>query len=375
MKRARLALLTLATLVSVACTSTESRVPTPSDEEGPPNEGADVVFNRPTGADFAVFSIGIDGSNEQQIREIFDPAILSPDGSRFVSVVLASDGRITPEVFNADGSAEETVPIADPTLQLGDMRWSPDGSTFVAQGWDDSDPARSGLYLFDSADGRHLVRLTDSGEKAHDWPIAYSPDGTHVLLTRELPPYDHSGPMNLLVVDTDDSNVVQLNPRATTAGLTVAPVLASASWSPDGREVTFVASSGSFWEGQRAVFVVDADGTSPERITPWGETLDAMWSPDGRWIAFDQSDGGPHDLFVVHPDGTALAQITSSDEEGLFSFGPVWSPDGAKLLFVRGLTEFDDTTLWIANADGTELEQITDSPGGYGGYAWVPSAG
>jgi Tol biopolymer transport system component len=181
--------------------------------------------------------------------------------------------------------------------------------------------------------------------------------------------------MNLFVVEADGSHIVQLNTEATTAGLTSAPVIASASWSPDGRQVTFVASSGSFWEDPRAVFVVDADGPNPRRITPWSETLDSMWSPDGRWIAFDQSDGGPHDLFVVHPDGTALAQITFSDQEGLFSFGPVWSPDGAKLLFVRGLDEFDDTNLWIANADGTELKQITNSPSGYGGYAWIPAAG
>jgi Tol biopolymer transport system component len=84
---------------------------------------------------------------------------------------------------------------------------------------------------------------------------------------------------------------------------------------------------------------------------------------------------GPHNLFVVHPDGTELSQVTSSEQDRRFSFGPVWSPDSTKLLFVRGLGDFDDTNLWIANADGTELQQITDSPGGYGGYAWVPSVG
>ena len=73
-------------------TNTVSRVPSPSDGEGSPSEGAAVVFNQPAGAAFAVFSIGVDGGNEQQIREIYDPAILSPDGSRLVSVVLASDG-------------------------------------------------------------------------------------------------------------------------------------------------------------------------------------------------------------------------------------------------------------------------------------------
>ncbi len=135
-----------------------------------------------------------------------------------------------------------------------------------------------------------------------------------------------------------------------------------------------VLSSGSFWDDDaRAVYVVDADGSHVKRITPRGDILSAQWSPDGRWIAFDNSDGGPHDLFVIHPDGTGLAQITSTEEDGLFSFGPVWSPDSTKLLFVRGLDELDSTDLWTVNVDGTGLSQVTHSSGSYGGYAWFPS--
>jgi Tol biopolymer transport system component len=139
--------------------------------------------------------------------------------------------------------------------------------------------------------------------------------------------------------------------------------------------VTFVASSGSYSEDPRAVFVVDARGRDPRRITPWGETLEAAWSPDGLWVAFDMSDhGGPPDLFEIHPDGSGLTQITSSDQDGLFSFGPVWSPDGSQLLFVRGVDEFDDTDLWIVDVDGTHLTQVSHAQGCYAGYAWLPSA-
>jgi Tol biopolymer transport system component len=362
--------------VSVACTSTEDPSPASSSSEAPASEGSPaIVFNRSQpGEDLAVFTIDIDGSHERLIHEIEDAAILSPDGNTFLDGVVAADGRIAPARFGANGTGYSVMSIADPALSVGDYRWSPDGTRIVAQGWDDADPSRAGLYSFRSADGRDLVRLTESGDP-HDWPIGYSSTGSRFLFTREVKPYDHSGPMTVYAMRSDGTGLVRLNPPGTTGGLTSAPIISSAGWSPDGRQVTFVASSGSFWEDQRAVFVVDAKGKDPRRITPWGETLEAVWSPDGRWIAFDMSDHeGPHDLFVIHPDGTGLAQVTSSDEDGLFSFGPVWSPDGSRLLFVRGVDEFDDTDLWIVGVDGTRLTQLTHSPGGYGGYAFLPSS-
>ena len=74
---------------------------------------------------------------------------------------------------------------------------------------------------------------------------------------------------------------------------------------------------------------------------------------------------------MVHPDGTERTRITTS-EDGLFSFGPAWSPDSTQLLFVRG-PGFDDTDLWTVNVDGTEMVQVTHQPAEYGGYGFVPS--
>ena len=358
------------------CTSTTGQPTEPRPSTAPPTvANGTIVFNRGTGTDLAVFAIGVDGGDEHQIRAVSDPAGISPDGSRFVFGALAPDGRVAAEAFDVDGSGDSLLPIADPTLQVGDLRWSPDGTRVVAQGWDDTDPSRDGLYTFSSTDGHGLVRLTAPGVASHDWPFAYSPDGSRVLFTRELKPYDHTGPMNLFVVKVDGSGLRRLNPPGTTTGLTSAPVISSASWSPDGRQVAFVASSGSFWEDQRAVFVVDTNGTNARRITPWDDTLNAVWSPDGAWIAFDTSNPiVSHDLFVVHPDGTELTPIAPT-EDVLFSLGPVWSPDSRRLLFAQGPDELDNVDLWIVNVDGTGLAQVTRSPGGYGGYAWLPQDG
>ncbi len=66
-------------------------------------------------------------------------------------------------------------------------------------------------------------------------------------------------------------------------------------------------------------------------------------------------------------------QVTPSGNED-FSFGPTWSPDGSKLLFVQG-NDFLLTDLWVVNADGTGLSQVTHQPSEYNGYGWLPPTG
>lgn len=374
--RATSVLVALALLLSVGCTSTEERSSGPSSIGGAsstetPADGSEtgevIVFNRGTPAGIAVYSLDLDTGTERKIRDVGDFATLSPDGSRFMTAVPAADGRITPELFDADGSNDSLLAIDDPTLQLAGG-WSPDGERIVAQGWDDTDPSRGGLYTLGSVRGDRLVRLTAPGSPPNDYPVGYSSDGSRVLFIREVKPYDHSGPMDVFVVRTDGSGLVRLNPPGTTSGLE------AQSWSPDGRQVAFVAAKGLWsWDGPNAVFVVDADGTNARRITPWSVTLRAAWSPDGEWIAFDMSASAtaPRDLFVVHPDGTERTDLTSSDSSKV-SWAPAWSPDSRKLLFVRFGLDGEDPNLWTVSVDGSGLSQLTHAPGEYTGYRWLP---
>jgi TolB protein len=377
MKYRRVAVCFLAAVCSLAaCTSQKEEGSPTGSPSADPSEGGSIVFNRgAAGTDLAVFRISLDGTEEQRIRLVGDGAILSPDGTRMMDPRPADDGRLTTSVFDIDGSGYKVLPIDDPTLQLGYGAWSPDGNRFVTDGWDETRDDRKGLYTRRSADGGDIVRLTDPGIR-YDFPMTpggYSPDGSRILFFRPSTRAVGDGePMDLFAVSVDGTDLQKLDPPGTTTGLVGGGI--AASWSPDGRKVAVVLSSGSFWDDDaRGVYVVDADGSHVKLITPQGDILSAQWSPDGRWIAFDKADGGPHDLFVIHPDGSGLAQITSSKEDGLFSFGPVWSPDSTKLLFVRGLDELDSTDLWTVNVDGTGLSQVTHSPGGYGGYAWLPS--
>jgi hypothetical protein len=371
MTHARARRVALVLLVSAACTATTEG--SPADEpSAAPQAGETIVFNRVTPERWAVYRLDLGTGDEQEIREVEEGVGLSPDGSRFLGAWPMPDGRIGPATFAVDGSGYSPLPIDDPTLQLGYVTWSPDGTRVLAQGWDDTDPSRGGLYTFRSTDGGGLERVTDPGDPPHDYPVAYSPDGSRILFFREVKPYDHSGPMDVFVVRSDGTGAVRLNPPGITSGQE------GQSWSPDGRHVAFVATRGLWSVDDRpsAVFVVDADGGTARRITPWSVTLRAAWSPDGDWIAYDaESPTASRDVFIVHPDGTERTNITSSDDY-YWAWAPVWSPDSSGLLFVRFAPDGGDPNLWTVNVDGTDLHQVTDGPteAEYGSYRWLPSA-
>jgi hypothetical protein len=112
------------------------------------------------------------------------------------------------------------------------------------------------------------------------------------------------------------------------------------------------------------LYVTTPDFTAKQRLN-LGATVPSWpeWSPNGQWLAF--ADGnGPNsaftadsgtNLWVVHPDGTALSQITEfTDGVSGFPHGAVWSPSGTAL--VGAGTLFGTNGLWIIplNADLTD---------------------
>ena len=349
----------------------------------------DIVFARnATGSDqVSLFTVDASGRNEQLIHGSWDGIGLSPDGQTFLSPTVAPDGRLLPLLVAADGSGEEFIQVADQTLQLGIGDWSPDSARLVFDAWDDTDASRKGLYTM-SRDGHDLVRLTEAGPR-HDFPAyagAYSADGDRILFFRPATSVDADGvSMDLFVVNADGTNTVKLNPAGTETIL-FGPSGAS-DWSPDGKQVAFVGSDGDFWKTDRhAVFTVGADGSHSKRITPWGDVLSVQWSPDGKTLAFTMASPTEYQIFAIRPDGTGIVQITSSND-GTQSFGPMWSPDGARLLFIRGALSTGASStgvagriaelrsakdLWVMNADGTDPVQVTHSSSEYGGYAWTP---
>jgi TolB protein len=140
------------------------------------------------------------------------------------------------------------------------------------------------------------------------------------------------------------------------------------AWSPDGNRIVYRDSRRGINDDDE-IFVVNADGTRPRNLTKdpgndWGPD----WSPDGRTIVFNSDrDGFPMGGFLVGADGSRLRRIPTD----AYVEYPAWSPDGRRIAFMGGdsPSEYD---IWVIDVDGTNLVQLTDSPGPDGWPAWSP---
>lgn len=105
------------------------------------------------------------------------------------------------------------------------------------------------------------------------------------------------------------------------------------------------------------------------------------WSPDGTKIVFDYSpDGVSSDIYVANADGTGLRQLTDNPAIDL---GPVWSPDGTQIVFlswrdtnynIEGFESWRDTNvnIYVMDADGSHQVRLTGHPEGDQRPVWSP---
>lgn len=110
--------------------------------------------------------------------------------------------------------------------------------------------------------------------------------------------------------------------------LTSAPLHASLPrWSPDGKRIAFM---GHYPGKHEQIFLVSADGGTPQVLVNGENSSDPTWSPDGKSLAFGGYPFG--ELHGAHRMAVEVLNLetqqvsTLPGSEGLWS--PRWSPDG-----------------------------------------------
>lgn len=270
-----------------------------------------------------------------------------------------------------------------------------------------------GIYAM-RADGSHIRALRRGPVARQAWGLEWSPDG------RRLAFATHDG---IWVMSADGTKLARVGSALRSPG--------SPTWSPDGSAIAYSVSTGSeTWE--RELWLVSAAGTNARELASvpnlgawdldWsrrneivfsdlvsigafrlyvmgadGSNLRPLrvgsveawmpeWSPNGRTIAFRRTREADDtikqveysEIYRVGANGRALRRVTARHRHDR---SPHWSPDGRKIVFVRGgkrpivnmaTPRRDSSEIWVVNADGTGLERLTQNRLGEESPAWQP---
>jgi dipeptidyl aminopeptidase/acylaminoacyl peptidase len=101
---------------------------------------------------------------------------------------------------------------------------------------------------------------------------------------------------------------------------------------PDGTRVLYTVAVPDVGANRTArnIWIVPVAGGEAKALTTTGRDEEARWSPDGRRVAYVSSSGGSAQLWTMDADGANKKQVTrlSGEVDNI-----VWSPDGAMVAF------------------------------------------
>jgi Tol biopolymer transport system component len=122
--------------------------------------------------------------------------------------------------------------------------------------------------------------------------------------------------------------------------------------SPDGKTIVF--------ELLGDLYALPIDGGAAKLISG-GMAFDSQprFSPDGQWIAFISDREGSENLWIIHPDGTGVKQVSKAGNDDFIS--PAWTPDGKYIIASKTGFGIGANELWMYHVDGGTGVQITKS--------------
>ena len=232
-----------------------------------------------------------------------------------------------------------------------------------------------------SPDGRYVAWIIREGEKQGLW-VRQVATGTDVEV---LPPeevgfgaltFSRDGNY-LYFVRTDKatfnySYLYTMPSLGGTARQLIRDVDAGVSFSPDGKQMTFVRGVPN--EGVWNLFIASSDGSGERKLAGFRAAIafDAIaspaWSPDGKSIALAlwEIAGGQHPVVKIVSVSDGSATNLFARQAGTRLGPPVWLPDSRGLLLpVRDPVRGARGQLWYISYPKGEARRFTNDPTDY----------
>ena len=280
--------------------------------------------------------------------------ILQPDSTTRIShpswapnsnhILYHQDIRDSRGIFIVDDNGNNVVNVPQDRFKEGILpAWSPRRKQI---GYIDSivtnppPPNPLQIYIMNLAEAS-VTSLTSGGDEERI-PLAWHPDGQRILFVNSTPQWS-----DIFVMDNNGENIINLTQ-------TPEEIEVNASWSPDGKQIVFDQSTG---EDDSAIFVMEADGQNPQRLTlEPGINFAPSWSPDGNRITFLSYRNGALRIYTMDTNGQNVRQVTHHGRE--FDGPPVWAPNGKWIAFMSG-DDQEDWGLYVTDPQGHHENLIT----------------
>jgi Tol biopolymer transport system component len=254
------------------------------------------------GQDFTLHVVPVDGGRTQRLGPGVQ-ADWSPDGKKLVFV---RGGAI--DVIGADGKGLRHLTSPPESASDSGPQWSHDGRRIAwVRSWENEGGEVNRAFVM-NADGTRQRRITT---EADPYGVSWSPDGRLLLCSCWV-----GNNYDIVLIAADGSRVRNLTPEYANDD--------DPSWSPDGKHIVFTRQTGP--SADKDVYVMGTDGRSRRQLTrARGFDGDAAWSPDGGRIAFLSQRDGSFDIWVLTADGRRPTNLTR-DGKRVHNTHPVWAP-------------------------------------------------